>query len=138
MEEAAEKLKILAVQKRLAKIVNKPVIPRFEPNMSVAEDNPLISKACQEITKAIEELTRSRDSMADLLQRGKNLVEVDWDNKKLEIVPGDELIDLVCREFETRFIKEKDSVRLASMFKADEVPQEIKEIITDICRWQFD
>jgi hypothetical protein len=53
-----------------------------------------------------------------------------WNSDKLSIVPGDELLDTVCRRYDVRFKKEfGDGVRLARLMRDDEIDTEIAEFI---------
>jgi putative ATP-dependent endonuclease of OLD family len=55
-----------------------------------------------------------------------------WQRHKLDLVPGDHLLDMVCKKYKVRFKKELDGSRLAALMSEFEIDEEIKEIISEI------
>jgi hypothetical protein len=55
-----------------------------------------------------------------------------WSSSKLNVVPGDALLDLVSQVYGVRFRKEQDSVRLAQLMTESEIQGEIQQIIREI------
>jgi hypothetical protein len=131
LDECAESLKQLAVQKRLTKRLSKPLFPRLVPKSDVGLESPFVDMAKQEIGNIIESLTKTKDQIEEMLRQGCSEVDAEWDRRKLELVPGDELLDSICKRFGVRFVKEKDSSRLAAIFRQHEIPDEIKRIISE-------
>ena len=59
-------------------------------------------------------------------------MENDWNQDKVSLVPGDLLLDGVCKAFGVRFRKETDSSRAAEMLNQTEIDDEIRLILQEI------
>lgn len=127
IDEAAESLKELAVSKRLSRQM-KPIY--FRQDKSDGDD--AVSRLTVGIDKQIEELQIRKTGIAASYEAARSAVEASWDSEKLSIVPGDELLDTVCRRFGVRFKKESDSLNLASLMTDGEIDSEIKELLQHI------
>jgi putative ATP-dependent endonuclease of the OLD family len=133
LDKAADELKELAVQKRVAKVLNRPVYPRFEAS-SEAGDSIVIEQIGGEIGKIVARLEELKSKAGDILRDERIQIQASWPGKKLEIVPGDELLDAVCQKFGVRFHKDRDGVRLASLLNPEDIPEEIREILRELGR----
>jgi len=130
IESCAEKLKQLAIDKRVFKVLCKPIYPStniFDDTHTVIYD-----RVVGEIEKIINLLETDKQRVNAVYQEQLELVNHAWLNNKLNMVPGDILIDMVCQEYNVRFKKERDGSRLAAFMKKDEIDQELKEIVSEI------
>lgn len=75
---------------------------------------------------AVQEL---RNSVEKTLQLAENDVEARWSDSKIDLIPGDEILKRLFREYGLSFNKRKDSVRIASVMTGAEIPAEMKRII---------
>jgi putative ATP-dependent endonuclease of the OLD family len=130
IDECANALKQLAIEKQLAKIVCLPIHPKLRSQ----EGTPISLK--EKITKEVDAIRKQLDSMIELadkrIEEETAAVEKDWEQNKLTIVPGDILLDHVCARFGVRFKKVADGPRLASLMSASDIDQQIKNIIRDL------
>ena len=74
---------------------------------------------------------KARDSVAAVYDEEKKKIDGRWERQKADIVPGDLLLDRVCQGYGVRFKKGRDSIRLAELFRENEIPQDIKEVLND-------
>ena len=133
LSEVADELKELTVFKRAAKNVLKPLYPergRYSENL---DGNTAAEKMLAQIVEW-ENKTQDRKNMihSEAKKQAEEL-EIDWQDRKFEIVPGDLLIDKVYERYGVRFHKNKgDGVELAGLLRVDEIDAELKELITKI------
>ena len=99
----------------------------FKSNKTTVSERVL-----NEIQRLTEILELDKQKVESTFEKISEDVEKQWKSNKLSIVPGDLLIDMVCKEYGVRFKKEKDGSRLASFMKKDEIDTEIKNIIREI------
>ena len=80
----------------------------------------------------VTQLEEARTRVEDVYKEQSESVDGVWQTSKLAIVPGDLLLDSVCKQYGVRFKKEQDGVRLAALMRENEIDEEIKEIIRSI------
>jgi hypothetical protein len=131
IEESAENLKQIAIDKRVAKILCKPVFPSHK---RIFEENnvDINSKVSDEIRLMIEQLEESKSKLQDVYEEQSEQVNTIWKAQKLSLVPGDLLLDMVCQKYGVRFKKERDGARLAALLNEGEIDIKIKEIIREV------
>ena len=131
IEEVAEKLKLLAIEKRVVRSVCKPVYPAtrrlFDGGTAVG-----LARIAEGIAKSISELEASKVAVEQAYAEQTNVVENTWNQDKLSLVPGDLLLDGVRQKFGVRFRKEADSSRAATLLNQSEVDEEIRQILQEI------
>lgn len=130
--ECAEKLKQLAIDKRVAKLICEPVYPSRDRLFNNDKEMTIIERGVNEIDQMIARLEEAKKHATRALSQQTEFVETNWQKNKLSLVPGDLLLDMVFKEYHLRFIKERDGVRLAALMKKGEIDQEIKTIIQEI------
>lgn len=131
IEESAEELKQTAINKRVAKILCKPVYPSRNLIHGGAPETNISNKITEEINKLISQLEETRNRVESVHKEQCESIEGAWQERKLAIVPGDLLLDSICKKYGVRFKKE-DGVRLAALMQESEIHDEIKEIIRSI------
>lgn len=131
LSESMEGLKQFVINKYISKNIYRPIYPSH--NLDFMVDEAILSK---DINKEIEKMKTHLDSLKENLdkciQENKAHVESSWESKKLDMVPGDLLLDNVCKIFALRFKKMQDSKRLASLMNETEIDRDIKDLILQI------
>ncbi len=71
-------------------------------------------------------------SLRKIIEEKTSMIEAAWRQDKLDLVPGDLLLDRVCKRFGVRFKKDVDSSRLAALMDESEIDTRIKALIREI------
>ena len=130
VDESAEKLKQVAINNRVTRIMCKPLYPRLKLDADEIEEATVKIKVADEIQQKISKLSELISNIDRVYEEQAEFVGNKWQSNKLAMVPGDLLIDLVCKEYGVRFHKgQGDGVRLAALMKSDEIDGELREII---------
>jgi predicted ATPase len=131
IEIVADGLKALAIEKRVVKLFSKPFYPL---SRRLFEDGAPIGceKIAHEIEKTLAHFEMSRAKIEQACAEQTKLVEEAWEKNKLDVVPGDLLLDGVCKAFGVRFRKDADGSRIAALFRPDEIDDEIQGILREI------
>lgn len=132
LTKSAERLKAFAIEKRISKIACRPVYPdrsKIHPDQPVAD---IITRVTEELERQQTALGVLIEKLPGITERETESVNANWATTKLEIVPGDLLLDDVCRAFNVRFVKERDSARLASLMRPEEIADDIKQLLRRI------
>jgi putative ATP-dependent endonuclease of the OLD family len=132
IDECAEELKQFAINKRVVKISCKPVYPNTKEVFETSGDQDSVSKIVDSIESMIRQLEIEKDNLEAVYKSKVDELDNVWQAKKLDIVPGDLLLDEVCKEYSLRFKKEKDTAKLANLMQKDEIDPEIKRVIQEI------
>ncbi|MDZ8054068.1 MAG: ATP-dependent nuclease [Aulosira sp. ZfuVER01] len=132
IDECAETLKQFAINKRVVKIACKPIYPDTQTIFKDVHNQDTVIQINNSIQKIIEHLEAEKNNLEPIYTAKYNEINADWQSKKLDLVPGDILLDEVCQRYNVRFKKEKDTYRLAGLMEKDEINQEIKDIIQEI------
>ncbi|BCY12336.1 hypothetical protein L3i22_074240 [Actinoplanes sp. L3-i22] len=126
----ADELHDLAVRKRVARTVCKPVFPDREAALAEAGDlDQFARRLVAELREQAAELHVRQAEIADLVAKETDRVDQVWERDKLAIVPGDELLDAVCKRFGVRYRKGRDAARLARELTAEEIPGELRALL---------
>ena len=91
-----------------------------------------VSKIIDSIESMIRQLEIGKDNLEAVYKSKVDELENVWQAEKLDMVPGDILLDKVCKEYSLRFKKEKDTAKLANLMHKDEIDPEIKRVIQEI------
>jgi hypothetical protein len=130
--DCANELRDVALSKRVAKRACVPVYPALRQVTEEQDGVAVADRIGTEIERMIGELRTAKEAVARIVAEQTNVLNEQWSQAYVALVPGDLLLDGICRRFGTRFRKEKDGVRLASLMRADEIPAEVKTIIVAI------
>lgn len=134
VSECADKLKEIAIERRVMKSLCIPLYPDRGRIQLNAQNQPIADRMEQEFAAMSQQVSQLRGQLANILTESRQTVEVDWEQKKLAIVPGDSLIDDVCRIFGVRFKKASDSSRLAGYLSQQAIDQELRTLIDELAR----
>jgi len=134
IDEIAESLKQFAIDKRVAKLVCRPVYPLLQHIFDEKSSLSSKDRMSSELERMKREVEEAQSTLfAQYIEQAEAL-ETIWQKDKLAIVPGDILLDRVCQKYGVRFLKERDGGRLAALMDASDINGDIKSIITDIGR----
>ncbi|HEU0144663.1 MAG TPA: AAA family ATPase, partial [Nitrososphaera sp.] len=131
IEQCAEELKQLAIDKRVAKILSKPFYPS-RTRLFEEQGSSIVERVNNEVTRIIEQLESVKNRVADVQREQTEAVNNGWQTNKSTVVPGDLLLDKVCQKYGVRFKKEQDGAHLAALMTENEIELEIKQIIRKI------
>jgi hypothetical protein len=123
-------LRAFALNKRLAKYGSKPAYPKCTPEPADTTEK-FSERIAAELDQQIAALQKRKDALINEVSESRRSLDESWDQRKLSLVPGDELLDAVCKRFGVRFTKEQDSVRIAGLMTAEEIDDEIENLIND-------
>lgn len=132
IDKCAEKLKQFAISKRVVKISCKPVYPETKVIFDNLQTQEAIDKITESIQAMINQLETEKTNLKSVYTSKAEELEGTWEANKMDIVPGDLLLDAVFKEYNLRFKKEKDTSKLASLMRKDEIDSEIKKVINEI------
>lgn len=130
LDKCADALKNVAIERRVAKITCLPIYPNRNDVLNCGSGLPLLDRVRHEFSCQKARLDKLEQDLQALLKAQTELIENSWTTKKRDLVPGDLLLDEVCKMFGMRFNKERDSARLASLMRENEVDSEIRDILT--------
>lgn len=132
LETAAQELKPQTVERRLARSFCRPLFPSKEHLLDLSDGLPLqerVEKVRDALRDELDERTSEAVRMAEEAQAE---VDAQWGSRKLEVVPGDELLDMTCQIFGVRFRKERDSARLVASMEPTDVPDELRRLLAKL------
>ena len=133
IERSVEELKNIAIFKRVAKRICRPLYPSQTQQPRDVGSKTTVERVTEQLEAWESELSELKSAIAGETKRQSEEVERRWREEKLEIVPGDWLIDMVYRYYEVRFHKERgDGVELAKMMTKDEIGSELEMFIRNI------
>jgi putative ATP-dependent endonuclease of OLD family len=131
VEKCVDSLKSVAIERRVTRITCLPIYPNRERILTNDSEVHLLDKVRSELSQQKEKLDQLEEKLDEIIKNQAELVEKSWISNKKDLVPGDYLLDEVCKCFEVRFNKGKDSARLASLMQISEIDPEIKYLLKD-------
>ena len=133
IDQCVEELRHAAIERRVAKILCRPLYPALDRVCDRSGGNTIVERVSQEVDTMIQQLEQTKESAGRVFEEQAGLVETRWASSKLSIVPGDELLDMVCQKFGVRFKKESgDGARLVGLMQASEIDPEITDLIKQL------
>lgn len=132
IEDCAERLKQIAIDKRVAKHICSPVYPSRTHLFDDRDGTTILHRASREIDRMIAQLEEAKSRADSIVEQQSEEINNAWQRNKLSLVPGDVLLDMVFQQYNLRFRKERDSSRLAALMTENEIASEIKQIIREI------
>lgn len=134
LDEVCQGLFQMAVERRVLKHACRPVIPKREKVLRRDEGVDFETALKAQLDESLKELQGVSERLNELVEGAKEDVLSEWDSRKSEMIPGDEILDAVFKRYGLRFNKRRDAVEIASMMYSDEIPDEIKEILNELVR----
>jgi predicted ATP-dependent endonuclease of OLD family len=126
IDKCVEELKSDAVQRRVIKSVCLPIYLNRSSLSNLDSVVTLTNQVKEQYTNLRNKLTEAEAKLETIIEKETAWVETKWEKSKRDIVPGDIVLENVCKQFGVNFDKTKDSVILASFMKEDEIDLEIK------------
>ena len=135
IQETAESLYGLVLLKRIRADLGGLIgglLPRdAAPALASEANNPGLPQLLQQeieqrFTRHVSALDVNR-----IVQTQKEALDKEWseETRRLEVAPGEEILNAVFHYFGTKYKKPEDTVRIAKEMRADEIPNEIKQLI---------
>jgi hypothetical protein len=121
----------VVLERRVTKIACEPIYPNREAVLNSDSGTTLIDRLKEEYANKKKKLTELEESLETIIEKETKWIETNWATKKRDIVPGDMLLDNLCKKLfdGAQFNKKKDSLRLASLMTENEIDLEIKNIL---------
>jgi ABC-type cobalamin/Fe3+-siderophores transport system ATPase subunit len=133
IEEEVEKLRDKTVEKRVVRALCRPIYPSLSAIFEKGKSEDFDKRVVAELERLEQELERGKMRVAEVYAEYSAEVKRVWASEKLNLVPGDELIDAVCQKFGVRFYKDQgDGAKLAGLMSAEDIPADLKAMITSI------
>src|SRR2546426_1336882 len=135
IQETAESLYGLVLLKRIRAELGGLIgglLPRDAASVLASEANsPDLPQLLQQ---EIEQRFKHHVSALDIngiVRAQKEALGKEWseETRRLEVAPGEEILSTVFHHFGTQYKKPEDTVRIAKEMRADEIPNEIKQLI---------
>lgn len=131
--EAAESLKEMSILKRVANELCRPLYPLRGEAMEEMEDKTIEDIISAQLDQWEAQIAGLKSLIVQEIENQSQGINYLWQDRKLDIVPGDLLIDKVYKHYGVRFRKSKgDGVELARMMTSEEIGSEIKRLIESI------
>ncbi len=132
IDRCADRLKSVAVERRVTNKACPPLYPDRRAIQDTTGGESLSQRIRAQIDRLKTQLVATEESLDDVIVTQQRYVDSQWERNKLDLVPGDDLLDAVCREFGFRFKKSRDSSRLASLFQPDEIHSDLKTFLATV------
>jgi putative ATP-dependent endonuclease of the OLD family len=134
LQEVAGELRDTFVNRRLVRSFCKPVYPSRERLLQSSETGSLEERLNEEVQRLGQEVQERSDQLRATLEVEYLKVDQQWASDKLKLVPGDELLDGVCKRYDVRFRKDRDAQRLASLVEANEIARDLVSLLNRLVR----
>lgn len=129
LEECVEKLKQLTIDKRVTHLLCKSMHWKLEDDQSIS----ILEKITNKSKRMISDLEEIQSKMQSIYEDQVREVDRIWDSQKFDLVPGDELLDMVCKKYNVRFKKRGgDGTLLAEQMNKEEIDEEVQQFIHKI------
>lgn len=127
LDEVCQELFQTAVERRVLKRACRPIIPKREKVLRREDGLDFESSLKAQLEESLKEIKETSEGVEDLIISAKAEVLSEWESRKREMIPGDEILDSVFRRYGLRFNKRRDAIEIASSMQPDEIPDEIKK-----------
>jgi len=133
INECANQLRQFAINKRLFLYLFAPIYPHCDIDFENIDESEIKEKVSDDIAGMIKLLEDEKNKVDEIYREQNEFVDSNWENNKMSLVPGDILIDKICQKYDSKFNKIKDGERLASLMEKEEIDQEIKAFLIEVC-----
>jgi predicted ATPase len=138
IDEAVEALYNTVLIKRIAVALGRPrngflSRERIDSLIELNSIEDLGNNVWSEVLSHLDEHVNERKAK-EIVEGQKTLLDKDWEENKLEIVPGKDVLAKVFEKFNVKY-KNNETVngkRIAQEMQSGEIPKEIKEIIKKV------
>jgi putative ATP-dependent endonuclease of the OLD family len=132
ISECTEQLKEVALQRRVVKRICTPIYPNRNAILEDKDGKNFLQRLTEELSAQQDKVGQMIDEAEKLMQEENTILNSRWDTNSADFVPGDILLDDICKQFGVRFNKDRDSSRMASLIRNEEIDSDIKSLIQDI------
>jgi len=129
-----EELKQFTINKRLFLNLFTPIYPSDGIDFEHSDESRIKEDVSNEIEKMINKLNEEKEKIEDIYNYQEKYVNDNWEAHKLSLIPGDILIDNICKKYGIRFNKSKDGARLAKLMERGEIDEEIQRYLDSLFR----
>jgi len=131
--EVADTLKEVTILKRVGKTICKPLYASVMQRSEELKDSSAEEKLTEQIESWQNKIDDLKSSITTEVETESHALGLIWNQSKLEIVPGDLLIDSLYKHFGVRFHKERgDGIELARLMAKEDISPEISKLIESI------
>jgi len=131
--EVADTLKEVTILKRVGKTICKPIYASVMQRSEELKDSSAEEKLTEQIESWQNKIDDLKSSITTEVETESHALGLIWNQSKLEIVPGDLLIDSLYKHFGVRFHKERgDGIELARLMAKEDISPEISKLIESI------
>jgi putative ATP-dependent endonuclease of OLD family len=132
LEECADELKEMAVYKRLVRKLCRPSFSRLTSRHDPAESADVVLVE-EDLHLRIEALQKAREGAAQIAKETKAELDERWADRRLDIVPGEDLLKKLFARYRLSYKKERDGIGLAGSLTKEEVHPDLRRIIQEAC-----
>lgn len=132
LDVAADRLKQVAIERRIAKQTCYPVYSDRNSVLNSASGKAVKDRIVEDLQRRKEAVAAIESGLDQVITTQTAAVEGVWAREKLTITPGDVLLDEVCKQFGTRFFKERDAVRIAALMTRAEIPNDMVHFLQEL------
>lgn len=132
MEQCADELKQIAIDKRLIKYLCAPIYSNVKSEDVEGKVGIVVGRIAKQLAEIRNHLDEAIKNIDAYVKEVATAVDVEWRQEKFRVVPGDILLDRVCKRYGVRFKKNIDGPRLAALMKDHEIDLQVKKIIREL------
>jgi hypothetical protein len=130
MNECADSLMQRTIDKRVTRALCSPV--RAEIDWTKSPGPPIGERVSEVLADMQQQVEATRSQAPSIIEQQTKAVSDVWSERKLDLVQGDILLDLVCQRFGTRYKKSNDAGRLAALMEKHQIDAQLKQSIEAI------
>ncbi|MFF7487404.1 ATP-dependent endonuclease [Streptomyces luteogriseus] len=134
LDEICDSLLSISIERRVLKKVCAPLYPNREAVINRDEGADFAASVTTQLSKITESLTQLESELDTLIRDADAEVRQEWESRKHEIVPGEEVLTLLLQRYGLRFNKRQDCLKIAALMKREEIPTEISQVISSLVR----
>ncbi len=133
LKDECDKLRDFTIGRRVIKQVCRPW---FVSRSALSDETGqhLIDAVVSELARLRAELDKLEAGAPNLVRDATEKVGAEWEGRKLQLVPGDLLLDAVFKRYGVRFRKESDGSRLARLMDSSKIAKDLRGILESIAR----
>src|SRR5262249_49538054 len=123
----------IAAERWVMREACRPVIPDRNAIID-RKDADFVAAVRDQLAAAEKRLIMAREQVETWLAEATSRLEGGSTEEKLSAIPGDAIIQLIFKAFGLHFNKRKDGPKIANVMTADEIAQEMRELLTEIAK----
>ncbi|MGY4098531.1 ATP-dependent nuclease [Nocardia sp. R16R-3T] len=132
--EIADELKDLTVAKRIATQTCRPYRADRSKILNESRSGGIKQAAQAALVDLEQELSSQKDRVDRLVESAEIQLASQWEEYKLDRVPGEELLGSLFKRYKLRFKKDRDGAAITELMAVEAIPPEISQLLRDICK----